>query len=37
MINKSELEIMCKVEVVALFEVLNRHLPGGTEENHKNV
>jgi len=31
-----ELERMCKEAVVAKFEVLSRHLPGGTKGNHEN-
>jgi hypothetical protein len=30
-----ELERMWKEAVVALFKVLSRHLPGGSEENHE--
>jgi hypothetical protein len=31
----NELERMWKEAIVAKFKVLSRHLPGGTEENHK--
>jgi len=31
-----ELEGMWKETIVAYFKVLSRHLPGGTEESHKN-
>jgi hypothetical protein len=36
MIMNIDLERMWKEAVVAWFEVLCRHLPGGTEENHQN-
>jgi hypothetical protein len=32
----SELERIWKDAAVAEFEILSRHLPGGTEENHEN-
>jgi hypothetical protein len=37
MINDNQLERMWKEAVMAQFKVLSWHLPGGIEENYKNL